>query len=81
MMIPLIGKAKARMDGLHAELARLRERLERLEKYEANRDAVMADLRQDITRLERTIGNVAYRVTKTNRRINKTKGVKHERFY
>ena len=80
MKIPLIG-TRARIDGLHEELARLRERLERLEKYEANRDAVMADLRQDITRLERTIGTVAYRVSQTNRRINKSKRPKHERFY
>lgn len=70
----------ARIDGLHEELVRLRDAIERIEKRNRQRDALLAEFREELGRLEITAGKLAYRISRNGRKIEKLKRPRREKF-
>ena len=70
-------RTAARIDGLHEELARMRDAIERIEKRNRQRDQLLAEFREELGKLEISVGKLAYRVTQLHRKA--MKGAKHDR--
>ena len=67
-------KTGARIDGLHEELSRLRDRLEVMERQAADQDARITELEEMVERQSWAIGRVQYiagKAAQKNYRQNK----------
>ncbi|MDL2060328.1 hypothetical protein MUN46_011450 [Mesosutterella sp. AGMB02718] len=78
----IFGRTKARIDGLHEELARLRDRIEALERDKKAMERTLEDMRLDINRQSWEIGTQRNRITQVHRKVFKQeRSNRHAREY